>query len=78
MAKAAQMSAIEETKKALEEPRKDKIVNQFVQSLFFSLDPQNTSGMDTELLKTMLDQGVKRALTNYLLNHRWKQILELT
>ena len=32
-----------------------------MQSLFFSLDPQNTSGMDTELLKTMLDQGVKRA-----------------
>lgn len=57
----AEQTAIEERKAALEELAKTQIITQFVQSLFFSLDPQNTSGMDTELLKTMLDQGVKRA-----------------
>ena len=60
-ANEAEKTAIEERKIALEELAKTKVVTQFVQSLFFSLDPQNTSGMDTELLKTMLDQGVKRA-----------------
>ena len=60
-ANQAEMSAIAESQKAKENLAKTQIVNQFVQSLFFSLDPQNTSGMDTELLKTMLDQGVKRA-----------------
>ena len=60
-ANQAQATAIEERKSALEELAKQEVVTQFVQSLFFSLDPQNTSGMDTELLKTMLDQGVKRA-----------------
>ena len=60
-ANEAETTAIEERKIALEELAKTKVVTQFVQSLFFSLDPQNTSGMDTELLKTMLDQGVKRA-----------------
>ena len=60
-ANRAEITAIEERKSALEELAKTRIVTQFVQSLFFSLDPQNTSGMDTELLKTMLDQGVKRA-----------------
>ena len=60
-ANQAQATAIEERKGALEELAKQEVVTQFVQSLFFSLDPQNTSGMDTELLKTMLDQGVKRA-----------------
>ena len=60
-ANQAEQSAIEERITAQENLKKTQIVNQFVQSLFFSLDPQNTSGMDTELLKTMLDQGVKRA-----------------
>ena len=60
-ANEAEKTAIEERKIALEELAKTKVVTLFVQSLFFSLDPQNTSGMDTELLKTMLDQGVKRA-----------------
>ena len=60
-ANQAEMSAKAESQKAKENLAKTQIVNQFVQSLFFSLDPQNTSGMDTELLKTMLDQGVKRA-----------------
>ena len=60
-ANQAEKNAIAERKMALENLAKTQIVNQFVQSLFFSLDPQNTSGMDTELLKTMLDQGVKRA-----------------
>ena len=60
-ANKAEQRAIEERIIAQENLKKTQIVNQFVQSLFFSLDPQNTSGMDTELLKTMLDQGVKRA-----------------
>ena len=60
-ANQAKQNAVEERKIALDNLAKTQIVNQFVQSLFFSLDPQNTSGMDTELLKTMLDQGVKRA-----------------
>ena len=60
-ANQAEMSAKAESLKAKDNLAKTHIVNQFVQSLFFSLDPQNTSGMDTELLKTMLDQGVKRA-----------------
>ena len=60
-ANEAEQSANEERITAQENLKKTQIVNQFVQSLFFSLDPQNTSGMDTELLKTMLDQGVKRA-----------------
>ena len=60
-ANQAKQNAVEERKTALDNLAKTQIVNQFVQSLFFSLDPQNTSGMDTELLKTMLDQGVKRA-----------------
>ena len=60
-ANEAEQSANEERITAQENLKKTQIVNQFVQSLFFSLDPQNTSGMDTKLLKTMLDQGVKRA-----------------
>jgi len=60
-ANQAKQNAVEERKTALDNLAKTQIVNQFVQSLFFSLDPQNTSGMDTELLKTMLDQGVIRA-----------------
>ena len=57
----SQEEAVAERKAALEELARTKIITQFVQSLFFSLDPQNTAGMDTKLLKTMLDQGVKRA-----------------
>lgn len=57
----AQKLAVKERQAAFDELAKTQIITQFVQSLFFSLDPQNTSGMDTELLKTMLDQGVKRA-----------------
>ena len=60
-ANQAKQNAVDERKTALDNLAKTQIVNQFVQSLFFSLDPQNTSGMDTELLKTMLDQRVIRA-----------------
>lgn len=40
---------------------KTQTITTFVQNLFISLDPQNTAGMDTQLLKTMLDQGSRRA-----------------
>ena len=76
-ANRAEITAIEERKSALEELAKTRIVTQFVQSLFFSLDPQNTSGMDTKLLKTMLDQGVKRAGELSHPNLKWKQTSEL-
>ena len=60
-ASLARENALDERKAALDELAKTKIVTRFVQNLLFSLDPQNTSGMDTELLRTMLDQGSKRA-----------------
>lgn len=44
-----------------DELAKTKAITSFVQNLFFSLDPQNTAVMDTELIKTMLDQGSVRA-----------------
>ncbi len=57
----ARASAVSERQAAEEELAKTQTITQFVQELFVSLDPQNTAGMDTELLKTMLDQGSKRA-----------------
>ena len=57
----ARASAISERQAAEEELAKTQTITNFVQELFVSLDPQNTAGMDTELLKTMLDQGSKRA-----------------
>ncbi len=57
----ARASAISERQAAEEELAKTQTITNFVQDLFVSLDPQNTAGMDTELLKTMLDQGSKRA-----------------
>ena len=60
-ASVAQSVAISERKSAEEELDKTKTITNFVQNLFLSLDPQNTAGMDTELLKTMLDQGSLKA-----------------
>ena len=60
-ASLARASAISERQAAEEELAKTQTITNFVQELFVSLDPQNTAGMDTELLKTMLDQGSKRA-----------------
>ena len=57
----ARVSAISERRAAEEELAKTQTITNFVQELFVSLDPQNTAGMDTELLKAMLDQGSKRA-----------------
>ena len=57
----ARASAVAERQAAEEELAKTQTITNFVQELFISLDPQNTAGMDTELLKTMLDQGSKRA-----------------
>ncbi|MDG1139412.1 MAG: toll/interleukin-1 receptor domain-containing protein [Opitutales bacterium] len=57
----ARASAIAERQAAEEELAKTQTITNFVQELFVSLDPQNTAGMDTELLKAMLDQGSIRA-----------------
>ena len=60
-ASLARASAVSERQAAEEELAKTQTITNFVQELFVSLDPQNTAGMDTELLKAMLDQGSKRA-----------------
>ncbi len=57
----AKSDAIAERQSAEDELAKTKTITSFVQNLFESLDPQNTAGMDTELLKTMLDQGALKA-----------------
>ena len=70
-ANQAEKNAIAERKMALENLAKTQIVNQFVQSLFFSLDLK-THPAWIRTLKTMLDQGVKRADTSS--EPRWKLI----
>lgn len=60
-ASLAKANAVEERKQTEEELAKTQAITTFVQNLFFSLDPQNTAVMDTELIKTMLDQGSDRA-----------------
>ena len=57
----AKADAIAERQSAEDELAKTKTITNFVQNLFESLDPQNTAGMDTELLKKMLDQGALKA-----------------
>ena len=56
-ASLAKANAEEERKLTEEELAKTQAITTFVQNLFFSLDPQNTAVMDTQLIKTMLDQG---------------------
>ena len=60
-AKIARANAEIEKQLAMVELAKTQTITAFVQNLFISLDPQNTAGMDTQLLKTMLDQGSIRA-----------------
>ena len=60
-AKLARASAEVERQHAELELAKTQTITTFVQNLFISLDPQNTAGMDTQLLKTMLDQGSLKA-----------------
>ncbi len=60
-AKISRANAEIERQLAEVELAKTQTITTFVQNLFISLDPQNTAGMDTELLKTMLDQGSRRA-----------------
>ena len=60
-ASIAKANAEEERKLTEEELAKTQAITTFVQNLFFSLNPQNTAVMDTELVKTMLDQGSVRA-----------------
>lgn len=57
----ARIDAENERRIAEEELAKTKIVTTFVRELFLSIDPENTRGMDTGLVKTMLDQGATRA-----------------
>ena len=56
-ASLAKANAEEEREQTEDELAKTQAITTFVQNLFFSLDPQNTAVMDTELIKTMLDQG---------------------
>ena len=60
-AKIARANAEIKSQLAEVELAKTQTITTFVQNLFISLDPQNTAGMDTQLLKTMLDQGSRRA-----------------
>ncbi len=60
-ASIARASAEEERQSTADELAKTQAITNFVQNLFFSLDPQNTAVMDTELIKAMLDQGSDRA-----------------
>jgi tetratricopeptide (TPR) repeat protein len=60
-ASIAKANAEEERKATEDELAKTQAITTFVQNLFFSLDPQNTAVMDTQLIKTMLDQGSVRA-----------------
>ena len=60
-AKIARANAEIERQQTEVELAKTQTITAFVQNLFISLDPQNTAGMDTQLLKTMLDQGSRRA-----------------
>ena len=60
-ASIAKANAEEERQSTADELAKTQAITNFVQNLFFSLDPQNTAVMDTELIKTMLDQGSNRA-----------------
>jgi tetratricopeptide (TPR) repeat protein len=60
-ASIAKANAEEERQLTSDELDKTQAITNFVQNLFFSLDPQNTEVMDTELIKTMLDQGSMRA-----------------
>jgi tetratricopeptide (TPR) repeat protein len=60
-ASIAKANAEEERQSTADELDKTQAITNFVQNLFFSLDPQNTAVMDTELIKTMLDQGSNRA-----------------
>ena len=50
-----------ERRATADELAKTQAITNFVQNLFFSLDPEHTARKDTELIKTMLDQGSKRA-----------------
>ena len=55
------MLAIEKQLLAENELLKTKTITNFVQNLFYSLDPKNTAGMDTSLLVAMLEQGSIKA-----------------
>ncbi len=57
----ARVEAENERRIAEDELAKTKIVTNFVRELFLSIDPENTGGMDTGLVKAMLDQGSTRA-----------------
>jgi len=60
-ARKSSLLAIEKQHLAENELVKTQTITNFVQNLFFSLDPKNTAGMDTALLKSMLEQGSIKA-----------------
>ena len=61
LARESHDQAEQQRKLALLELAKTQAVTQFVSELFHSIDPQNAQGMDTRLVKTMLDKGASKA-----------------
>jgi len=60
-AQEALVEARKERHKTEEELAKTEAVTDFVRELFLSIEPDNSRGMDTRLVKTMLDKGTSRA-----------------
>ena len=56
----ARMEAENERQIAEVELAKTKVVTKFVRELFLSIDPEKSEGLDTRLVKAMLDQGSTR------------------
>lgn len=61
LARESHAQAEEQRKLALLELAKTQTVTQFVSELFHSIDPHNAQGMDTRLVKAMLDKGAAKA-----------------
>ena len=61
LARESHAQTEEQRKLAILELAKTQAVTQFVSELFHSIDPHNAQGMDTRLVKAMLDQGSAKA-----------------
>ncbi|MFP6855207.1 MAG: toll/interleukin-1 receptor domain-containing protein [Opitutales bacterium] len=59
-AEEARTEAEQSHRDAEDELSKARTVTKFVTSLFASVEPENARGMDTKLIRAMLDQGVAR------------------
>ena len=61
LAQEALVETEKERQKTEDELSKTEAVTAFVRELFLSIEPENSQGMDTRLVKTMLDNGTTRA-----------------